>query len=1121
MARLAAIEKGLYYPTPLSRIEDIAAGIKMPENPGFIRIFDPCCGEGKAVNRLGELLKAQSPACKVETWGVEISQDRAAKARKVLDRVINAPFEMAGYYPSKLKRPVSILFVNPPYDWDVIREEGTRATRMEQEFLDIINETWYAPSVILALVIPTRVWDRTFCYSLAKYWENVSVHRFPDEEGPGGFEMFKQVVVMATARKVVLKYPDNATRETYQSLLTSRGTSWYDRDRYKLDDTKIAALPAYSAAELEPPIAARSARLSRRGYTVEEIEKACLDGEFLDTISDVIYPNAVEMEAPLLTPTTGQIAMLVAAGMLGTIAAGGKVFKGAVVKSKELISETKETKKSERVYKDRYTTHLTVIDPFGLKHVSDAEEVIDFLKEHADTLRDNIIKRFVAYGEDPKPWEMRLLATLSLEKQLPGAEPGLRPDQKVKAIAMSRSVDRYGIGFLIADMGYGKSMTVLGTAFIRDAWPCLVTCPPHLVEPWQEEAESCVPGLKAVIVESMSELDAAIRQYERQAKKSKTRPRLLVIIANSKAKLSSGWKGCYTEALKLPKGFDQSKERQQALLRYQGLRLTYQHGLASAVARAKKLADQHPDGSRLGKLYRRLHRSLSRLNVGSVPPKGSDELRSAMRKAREAFKTSGVKEIRCPTCGEPLVDGVTIKDRDALDKKPHFCPRDRLIWDQYAEEWVGGKCEAPVHTHYRRWNRWPLADYVCRQHPDFFRLYIADEVHKTKSKTADVSWAFHKLSNILPTVALTGTIFGGSSSSLFYLLFRASGQVRREFSFKDVTRWVTRFGVNQYTHRTTEIEVGANRGRVRQTTNVSEKPGISPGIIKYMLPMAAFASIPDLGVVMPGYSDEFVTLGFERDAFESHIKGVEARTWSILINNYPRWLSAWLQWNLARPNSAFRDETIYLPGYEEAIEEKRFDDAEALKWELKGQIGEEHPLLPKERWLASIISSEISAGRKPIIYCRQTGTRDIQNRLQEVLMGVGVEATILRSNTVSARNRPEWLKKTPIQCLICNPRLVETGMNLHHYNFCSIVFYEIEYSLYTLWQAMSRVWRPGQKQNVRVWFSEYGDTMESKAYNIMGQKLSAGKALMGQEVTGALVEDSDELQMAVYNAVRQ
>jgi hypothetical protein len=71
------------------------------------------------------------------------------------------------------------------------------------------------------------------------------------------------------------------------------------------------------------------------------------------------------------------------------------------------------------------------------------------------------------------------------------------------------------------------------------------------------------------------------------------------------------------------------------------------------------------------------------------------------------------------------------------------------------------------------------------------------------------------------------------------------------------------------------------------------------------------------------------------------------------------------------------------------------------------------------------------------------------------------------------------------------------------------VFAEIEYSLYTLWQAVRRVWRLGQTKPVKAIFSVYSEAMEARALALMGQKMKAAQLLYGDEVGGAIVPEED------------
>lgn len=94
-----------------------------------------------------------------------------------------------------------------------------------------------------------------------------------------------------------------------------------------------------------------------------------------------------------------------------------------------------------------------------------------------------------------------------------------------------------------------------------------------------------------------------------------------------------------------------------------------------------------------------------------------------------------------------------------------------------------------------------------------------------------------------------------------------------------------------------------------------------------------------------------------------------------------------------------------------------------------------------------------------------------------------------------------------LDVLITNPRLVGTGLNL--VDFQTTVFYEIEYSIYTMMQVSRWTWRIGQTCDVDVHFAVYRDTMEHHAASLVGQKLAAAQLLYGDSVEGALVEQAD------------
>jgi hypothetical protein len=165
--------------------------------------------------------------------------------------------------------------------------------------------------------------------------------------------------------------------------------------------------------------------------------------------------------------------------------------------------------------------------------------------------------------------------------------------------------------------------------------------------------------------------------------------------------------------------------------------------------------------------------------------------------------------------------------------------------------------------------------------------------------------------------------------------------------------------------------------------------------------------------------------------------------------------------------------------------------------------------LPKEIWTADQALAEYRQGRKTLIYVRQTGDRDIQPRLQECLSARGLRVGILRPS-LAPQKRATWIKRhaSEFDVLLTNARLVEMGLNLTM--FSTGIFFEVEWSLYCLWQAMRRLYRPGAPKPVKLYFPVYVGTLEEAALDLIGAKMMAAQVFYGDAVQGALVEEGDE-----------
>src|SRR5574341_1493283 len=132
--RLEAEIKMGYYPTPLSVVERIRTFIRFPDDN--VNLLDPCCGDGSGLKNLKGDAKAT-------TYGIELDQNRANKAKKNLDHVLKGSYEEARISHNAF----SCLYLNPPYDWGA-RSEGQPGERKEKTFRieDVFLQfLWHGP----------------------------------------------------------------------------------------------------------------------------------------------------------------------------------------------------------------------------------------------------------------------------------------------------------------------------------------------------------------------------------------------------------------------------------------------------------------------------------------------------------------------------------------------------------------------------------------------------------------------------------------------------------------------------------------------------------------------------------------------------------------------------------------------------------------------------------------------------------------------------------------------------------------------------------------------------------------------------------------------------------------
>jgi len=431
----------------------------------------------------------------------------------------------------------------------------------------------------------------------------------------------------------------------------------------------------------------------------------------------------------------------------------------------------------------------------------------------------------------------------------------------------------------------------------------------------------------------------------------------------------------------------------------------------------------------------------------------------------------------CPDCGERIVDrdGVPV-DQETLAKRKHRC----------------SDCGSPLwQADNTRFRRYSIADYIKRRLNGYFDFFICDEVHELKGGATAQGNAFGTLASACKkTIALTGTLLGGYASHMFYLNYRlnpramlADGvQYGKEMSF------ISRYGVLE---RVTRYYPGddnvCSKGK-KGPTVTREKPGVSPAIFSnHLMGSTVFLNLEDVAVDLPELTEEVVPVEMDgdlSDAYHELENKVGSAMREMLVKGSRKLLGTYLNSLLCYPDRPFHNEPIIYPGTDRVIAQPA-----ALP---------EDRLYGKERRLQDIIHQELAEGRRCFVYCVYTNTRDITARLKHILATKGIRAEILRSQ-VKPELREEWLREKveqDVQVVIGNPMLVQTGLDL--LDFPTIIFYQTGYSIFTLRQASRRSWRIGQDKPVRIRYLHYQDTMQERALELVGKKLSASLAIEGK-----------------------
>jgi hypothetical protein len=279
-----------FFPLPVPEAERLKHCLVFA--PEFSAL-DPCVGDGVAFTHLLQGVSAHR-------YGIEIDANRAEQARALGIETVQAD-AMDVRCPAEA---VSLLYLNPPYDWE---SGGSNNQRLELVFLEQ-SYRWLKAGGVLVFVIP-QLHLAKCARLLSEHFTDLCVFRLTE---PACLE-YKQIVVLATRRKRHFKVSDAVLLDgvRYLEALTMK--------------SELVPLGDNPEVQYEVP-ASEQVVLTHVGIPRDEVEDLLLESAAYRQTGRVLLPKPNDIKGRPLTPLHGgHVGLLCTAGMLNGVFGEGEV----------------------------------------------------------------------------------------------------------------------------------------------------------------------------------------------------------------------------------------------------------------------------------------------------------------------------------------------------------------------------------------------------------------------------------------------------------------------------------------------------------------------------------------------------------------------------------------------------------------------------------------------------------------------------------------------------------------------------------------------------------------------------------------------------------------------------
>ena len=1030
MARLEAISNILFYPTPVDEIEKFAKNLSL--NRERYRCFDPCIGEGAAVNAFVRALGTG----RGEIIGVEIAQERASAARLVSINTIHAPIEEVQFhnYPN-------LIWMNPPYD-------EVNGKRVELDWINRMAAIMNGGTMMI-LVLPDRFFkggpshnDLRMCLyrsglQLVRKYQNSYSYggrddllggiRFSDAH----YNEFKQVflIVEKSDYRVELakEIPISGINGEFKFSVQLANGYGSDYDWPKTAKFNVSKVPHI------------------------DYKSVLNDSVFFDLFGPVSENVTVD---PLMPMRTEIVAAVIAGGMFSGIQIDDEVVRGGITyRNEEHVIEDGDSK--ETITTQAMVANLSVVNmktgdivvfdsdspEFGPR-IEKVAQVLSKKLEIENPSRFDPIADMVKYPP--------MFADVHAPRAIHGAQNGLLAPQIEKASIILRSWEQRKAAILIGECGVGKTITSIAAAVAKvrnkksDAQKIVILIPSKadLRKKWAEEiATSCrdIPH-KIFDVETITDVQKAF------ANEGIT----FVIVKESMAKRTSGWSHV-------------SKTR------------------PSATPEEMRL-------DRIAKLEKYMKKLQSPKTI--LSERHQDTLQRFSEEYEYLISKSFSQELvegKCHKCGAK-VDFVNSEDEiPEKNNEVLYCP----------------ECKEKQWTVQRDRNKnayASIAKFINKKYAGNYVL-ILDEAHGYRGSTSARGLASHQLIHgSKRCLSMTGTIYTGYASSLFYTLYRCQSTFRTSWGYDSVLDFVRNYGLEKTIVKLKKRSISSSWSGYNLSSSqkrTEEIPGIHPSMIAMMLPYTVFMKLDEFAVFIPKQSGDtlFVDVPDEvSKPVEVYLSKVKDHAIQEMQDRDNKNMSLMGQFQWANRGV-----------YDTYPEGDYVESPVSGLYELT-KINESK-LAPKEEAIIRLVLEEKKMGRPVLLFHLQTERRPWQHRLHTLFEKYGLRLIYMPSTVSSRVEFIEKALKDGVDAVICNPNLVREGIDL--LMFKMIIWISVTDDAILVNQANARNHRIGQDVETRVVYLGYNKTYQSDRWTSTAKKAAAMLAIHGdvQQGLAALLGD--------------